>query len=211
MRTDLGEDADAVWGHCSGYPGRADAPAFAAYFRNHQVESALFFGAYGDQTVAQVRANLARRTRLIEFAMAAQGLAPAELQARFQAEFPRMTDALELDSIQGFVVRGYRLPSAGYLFLRIDDAARARALLAETTPDVLTADPWETKPESGINIAFTLRRARGDRRPRHVAGRLPRGVRAPGWRRAATSWATSARARRSTGRRRSAAARSTCW
>ena len=66
-----------------------------------------------------------------------------------------MTETLELASIQGFVVRGYRLPSAGYLFLRIDDAARARALLAETTPDVLTADPWETKPESGINVAFT--------------------------------------------------------
>jgi hypothetical protein len=88
MRTDLGEDADAVWGHCAGYPGRADAPAFAAYFRRHQVESALFFGAYGDRTVEQVRSDLARRTQLITFAMAAQGLEPAELQARFQAEFP---------------------------------------------------------------------------------------------------------------------------
>ena len=88
MRTGLGEDADAVWGHCAGYPGRADAPAFAAYFRNHQVESALFFGAYADRTVDQVRADVAARTRLIEFAMAAQGLPPAELQARFQAEFP---------------------------------------------------------------------------------------------------------------------------
>ena len=88
MRIDLGEDADAVWGHCAGYPWRADAAAFAAYFRNHQLESALFFAAYGDQTVAQVQANVAQRTRLIEFAMAAQGLPPAELQARFQAEFP---------------------------------------------------------------------------------------------------------------------------
>ena len=66
-----------------------------------------------------------------------------------------MTDALELAAIQGFVVRGYRLPSAGYLFLRIDDPARARALLAEVTPDVLTAAPWERKPESGINLAVT--------------------------------------------------------
>ena len=89
LRTELAEDADAVWGHCAGYPGRADAPAFAAYFRNHQLESALFFAAYGDQTVAQVQANVAQRTRLIEFAMAAQGLEPAELQARFQAAFPR--------------------------------------------------------------------------------------------------------------------------
>jgi hypothetical protein len=89
LRTELGEDADAVWGRCAGYPGRADAPAFAAYLRDHQVESALFFAAYGDQTVAQVQANLDQRTRLIEFAMAAQGLPPAELQARFRAEFPR--------------------------------------------------------------------------------------------------------------------------
>ena len=89
LRTEMGEDADAVWSHCSGYPGRADAPAFAAYFRNHQIESALFFAAYGDQTVAQVQANLAQRTRLIEFAMAAQGLEPAELQARFHSAFPR--------------------------------------------------------------------------------------------------------------------------
>jgi hypothetical protein len=35
-----------------------------------------------------VHANLDLRTRLIGFAMAAQGLPPAELQARFQAEFP---------------------------------------------------------------------------------------------------------------------------
>ena len=88
LRSELADDADAVWGHCAGYPGRADAPAFAAYFRNHQIESALFFAAYGDQTVDAVRANLAQRTRLIEFAMAAQGLPAAELQARFQAEFP---------------------------------------------------------------------------------------------------------------------------
>jgi hypothetical protein len=88
LRTELADDADALWGHCAGYPGRADGPAFAAYFRAHQVESALFFAAYGDQTVAEVQAKLARRRRLIEFAMAAQGLPAAELQARFQTEFP---------------------------------------------------------------------------------------------------------------------------
>ena len=66
-----------------------------------------------------------------------------------------MTETLELASIQGFVVRGYRLPSAAYLLMRVDEAARARALLGETTPDVLTAAPWERKPESGINLAFT--------------------------------------------------------
>ena len=68
-----------------------------------------------------------------------------------------MSEALELEAIQGFVVRGYRLPTAGYLFLRVDDAARARAFLGEITPHVLTAATWDTKPESGINLAFTYR------------------------------------------------------
>jgi Dyp-type peroxidase family len=62
---------------------------------------------------------------------------------------------LDLSRIQGFVVRGYRLPFAGYMFLRIDDVARAAAWLAEITEDVLTAAPWSQKPESGVNIAFS--------------------------------------------------------
>jgi Dyp-type peroxidase family len=65
-----------------------------------------------------------------------------------------MTD-LDLARIQGFVVRGYRLPFAGYLFLRIDDVARAAAWIADITPDVLTAAPWSDKPASGVNVAFT--------------------------------------------------------
>ena len=88
LRTGLGADADAVWGHCAGYPGRGEGGGFAAWMRAHQVESALFFAAYGDQAVGEVRANLALRRRLIEFAMAAQGLPDAELQTRFRAEFP---------------------------------------------------------------------------------------------------------------------------
>jgi len=62
---------------------------------------------------------------------------------------------LDLARIQGFVVRGYRLPFAGYIFLRILDAARAAAWLADITEHVLTAAPWSEKPESGVNIAFS--------------------------------------------------------
>ena len=62
---------------------------------------------------------------------------------------------LDLPRIQGFVVRGYRLPSAGYLFLRIDDVTRAAAWIAEITEDVLTAAPWSQKPDSGVNVAFS--------------------------------------------------------
>ena len=64
--------------------------------------------------------------------------------------------ALDLDRIQGFVVRGYRLPLAGYIFLRIDDATRAAAWISDMTTDVLTAAPWSEKPDSGVNIAFSF-------------------------------------------------------
>ena len=65
-----------------------------------------------------------------------------------------MTD-LDLDHIQGFVVRGYRLPLAGFIFLRIDDASCAAAWIAEISNEVLTAAPWSEKPSSGLNVAFS--------------------------------------------------------
>lgn len=87
LRTGLAEDADAIWGHCAGYPGRGDAAAFARYLRAHQIESALFFAAYGDRTVADVQRSLAVRRSVIDFALRAQGLGAAELQAAFQQAF----------------------------------------------------------------------------------------------------------------------------
>ena len=69
---------------------------------------------------------------------------------------------LDLSRIQGFVVRSYRprgggpgLAFARYLFLRIDDSARAASWIAEITDDVLTAAPSSKKPDSGVNIAFS--------------------------------------------------------
>ena len=59
-------------------------------------------------------------------------------------------------NIQGFVVRGYRLPFAAYVYLRIDDAAKTRAALAEFLPQVITAERWTDKPESGINVAVSF-------------------------------------------------------
>ena len=64
--------------------------------------------------------------------------------------------ALDLAHIQGFVVRGYRLPFAGYLFLRIVDVERAGGWLAEITEEVQSAAEWSQKPESGVNLAFTF-------------------------------------------------------
>ena len=85
LQTGLGEDADAVWGHCSGYPGRG--PGFATWMKAHQIEAALFFAAYGGHTLEQVRANLDMRARTIAFALEVQGLGPEELKTRFMEAF----------------------------------------------------------------------------------------------------------------------------
>ena len=62
---------------------------------------------------------------------------------------------LDFPNLQGFVVRGYRLPAAGYIFLRIEDPARARAQLADVIPQEITAERWDVKPDSGINVALS--------------------------------------------------------
>jgi hypothetical protein len=85
LQTGLGEDADAIWGHCRGYPGRGGG--FASWLKAHQLEAALFFAAYGGHTVEQVHANVDKRTRLIEFALEAQGLEPEQLKSRFLERF----------------------------------------------------------------------------------------------------------------------------
>jgi hypothetical protein len=87
MRTGLGETADVIWGHCMGYPGRDDAEAFHRYMLHHQIDSSLFFAAYGDRTVQDVKRSLAVRTKLIEFVLRAQGLGAGDLKGAFLEEF----------------------------------------------------------------------------------------------------------------------------
>lgn len=74
MRTAMAAEADAIWGHCAGYPGSAAAAAFAAYMRHNQIEASFFVAAYPDATVQDVRDSLALRARIIELAIATQGV-----------------------------------------------------------------------------------------------------------------------------------------
>jgi hypothetical protein len=60
--------------------------------------------------------------------------------------------------IQGFVLRGYNLPFARYIFLHFEDAARARTLIGRLLPLITTGQHWDSgKPKSTVNIAFTQR------------------------------------------------------
>jgi Dyp-type peroxidase family len=60
--------------------------------------------------------------------------------------------------IQGFVLRGYNLPLARYIFLHFEDPTRARGLVSRLLHEVTTGQRWDGgKPESTVNIAFTHR------------------------------------------------------
>jgi Dyp-type peroxidase family len=60
--------------------------------------------------------------------------------------------------IQGFVLRGYNLPFARYVFLHFEDAPRARALIGRLLPIITTGQRWDHgKPQRTVNIAFTHR------------------------------------------------------
>jgi Dyp-type peroxidase family len=66
--------------------------------------------------------------------------------------------ALELEDIQGDVVRSYGLAftSTAYVFVAVGDEERGRAWLAGLRPHVTTARPWGSeKPESTLNVALT--------------------------------------------------------
>ena len=81
--------ADTWWQFCTGYPGSADGAAFARWVREHQIDSSLFASAHPDATVPGVLESLALRERIIDFAVAARVLDPAELQRRFRDELVR--------------------------------------------------------------------------------------------------------------------------
>ncbi len=66
---------------------------------------------------------------------------------------------LNATDIQGFVLRGYNLPFARYLFLHIQDGGRGREVIEKLIDYVTTGERWEDgeKPDCTANIAFTYR------------------------------------------------------
>jgi Dyp-type peroxidase family len=65
---------------------------------------------------------------------------------------------LDATDIQGFVLRGYNLPFARYMFLEIADAHRGQAFIGRLLDQITTGEHWDAgKPEWTLNIAFTHR------------------------------------------------------
>ena len=183
-------EADEWWGRCAGYPGRARPrrlPRLRA--RRSRRGPGSFQSAIPDATVGEVREALALRERVIDFAVEAQGLDAAALQARFRSDVlmlgrppnvPRRAGKpahIDLADIQGNVLRGYTMPAAAYLFLRIVDVGKARALMTRMLPQVMTAAPWRRPPADGDERGVHVRRACAALGlPDARAGVLPRGL-----------------------------------
>ena len=78
--------ADTWWQYCVGYPG-SEGDAFGRWVREHQLDSSLFASAHPEATVPGVLESLALRERIVDFAIQARALEPAELQRRFRDAF----------------------------------------------------------------------------------------------------------------------------
>jgi hypothetical protein len=83
----LGDEAEQIWGSCIGAPQPARGPALRPYLIHNQIDTGLFFSAYPEATVQQVRASLHDRDRTIAFAVRAQDMSADELHQAFLEEF----------------------------------------------------------------------------------------------------------------------------
>jgi hypothetical protein len=59
--------AEAVWRHCLGYPGVTPSAAFVRYLGSSTVDAGLYYAAYPDATVEEIRKALCIRRSLAEF------------------------------------------------------------------------------------------------------------------------------------------------
>jgi len=87
LHSGLGECADLVWGHCRDYPQGQGLQAFSDWIKRYQIDTSLFYAAYGKMTVENVLHSLDVRSRLAAFAGRHQGASAAELKAAFLQEF----------------------------------------------------------------------------------------------------------------------------
>ncbi|MGH2900375.1 MAG: hypothetical protein ACRDMZ_16995 [Solirubrobacteraceae bacterium] len=83
----LAPEAQEIWGRCVGCPQSARGAALKKYLLHNQIKTGIYFAAYGEATVGEVTHSLRQRDKLVEFAIRAQGMAPAELQQAFVTEF----------------------------------------------------------------------------------------------------------------------------
>lgn len=64
-------------------------------------------------------------------------------------------DTLDLGDIQGFILRGYTMPTLRCLVLRVEDPETGRRFLRDIAGEITTAAPWTVKPVGCLNVGIT--------------------------------------------------------
>lgn len=155
----LGPEADAIWDHCTGYPGSERAGAFVRYFADRSLRAGYTFAGAPDGTVAELRDAVRLRRRLATLAADGDsGRVPAlscsgrpAAPARAEGESP-----LPLGDIQGMVLRGYgHHLAATHLFLRFTEAAGARAWLGAVAPRITSAADVQERPSRALHLGLS--------------------------------------------------------
>jgi len=54
----MGDEADEIWGHCVGYPGRRDKDRFVSYFARHSLPTQYYFAGYAPFDVRDIQSAL---------------------------------------------------------------------------------------------------------------------------------------------------------
>ena len=129
-------------------PVREFPQAFGKYVYANDAKPFVFFSAYPDLSVVNILNAFGRLKREDDTPPVQEGETPM----------------LELEDIQGFVLRGYRMGLVRHFVLEIDDVERAKRFVGslvggrpEQEPQVTSARPWSLRPEYCLNAGFTAR------------------------------------------------------
>jgi hypothetical protein len=79
----LSTEAQEIWGCCLGAPDPAGGAPLKDYLKHNQIETGLFFAAYPEARVSDVRQALDVRSKMISLAVSGQAMDPAALQQAF--------------------------------------------------------------------------------------------------------------------------------
>ena len=164
----------------------ANVAGFKAWVLDHQLNSAAFFAPYGQATVHDVPAALRCRAEVADFAVRMQGAPPDVLRSAFRGRFAdprigagaramtRRLPALQLEDIQGNLLKGYGLPHAAHLFVRVHDAVAGQQLVGELASEVTSARArCKGHAETTLNVALSERGLRAIGLPPKILETFP--------------------------------------
>ena len=84
LATTVPQYLDAIWSHCTGYPGASNLDAFLSYMKACQLETTFFFAAVNDKSLPETLRALQTQRAVADFVTNHQGMNPAQLQSEFR-------------------------------------------------------------------------------------------------------------------------------